>query len=53
MINVTTIQQWFEDGISEAEQQDILNGFLTEVVINSIDLILQQVSIEFGCQLDR
>jgi hypothetical protein len=52
VINVTAVQQRFEDGISETKQQDVLDGFLSEVVIDAVDLSFQQVAVELGSQFD-
>lgn len=42
MIDVIAIQQWLEDRIAAAEQQDVLHCFLAEVVIDAEDLILAE-----------
>src|SRR5262252_4065851 len=40
MIDVTTIPYGFEDTVAEAEDQDVLNGLFSEVVVNAEDLPL-------------
>ena len=40
MVNVLAIPEGLENGVGKSEYQDILNGFLAEVVIDSVDLAL-------------
>ena len=53
MVDVTTIPDRLEDAVAEAKDQDVLNGFLPEVVINPIDLMLLHDDPESSIELTR
>ena len=42
VIDMVSIPQWFEHAIGEAKHQNVLNGFLSEIVVDAIDLVLGQ-----------
>jgi len=37
MINIVAIPNRFKDGVGKPEHEDILNGFLTEIMIDAVD----------------
>jgi hypothetical protein len=51
VIDVTAVPNRFEDCICKAKDQQILDGFLAEVVIDTEDLIFREVSLYDRVQL--
>src|SRR5262245_33139670 len=40
MVDVLLIEQRLEDAVREAHHEDVLDGFLSEVVVDPVDLLL-------------
>ena len=56
VIDVAAVPDRLEDAVAEAERQDVLNGFLAEVVVDPIELRLiehgEQVAVERPCGIE-
>ena len=46
IIDVVAVPQGLEDGVGKARHQNVLHGFLTEVVINAINLVFVQHGVD-------
>jgi hypothetical protein len=53
VFNELSIPERLEQRIGEAEEQDVLDGFLAEVVIDAEDLRLRQVFVQRRVELAR
>ena len=51
MVDVMPIEQRFEDRISESKQQDILNGFFAQVMVDPIDLRFVEQTVQPRAEL--
>ena len=50
-INVLTIPEWLEDRVTKTLHKQILNGFLAEVVVDTINLRLLEDAADHFIQL--
>jgi hypothetical protein len=48
VIDVLAIPEGFEDGVAEAEGEDVLDGFFTEVVVDAVELVFGEAFVEGG-----
>ena len=53
VVDVAPVPQRLEDAVAEAERQDVLHGFLAEVMIDAVDLGLVERAVQFVAQLSR
>ena len=53
VIDITAVPDRLENAIGEAENQDVLNGFLAEIMIDAIDLRLVENRGDFPVQSFR
>jgi hypothetical protein len=53
VIDVAAIPNRFEYAVGEPEHQDVLHGFLAEIMINAVDLPIFQGFIQFYIQGTR
>ena len=51
VIHVAAIPQRLEDAVAEAQRQDVLHGFLAEVMIDAVDLGFFEGAMQFGAEL--
>ena len=50
-VDIATVPNRLEDAVAEAKDQNVLDGFFAEIVINAIDLILFQYALNVSIQL--
>jgi len=48
MIDIAAIPDRLEDRVGEAEEQDILGGFLAQVMVNPVHLLLVKGGVDDG-----
>ena len=53
VIHVAPVPQRLEDAVAEAERQDVLHGFLAQVMIDAVDLGFVEHAVQFVAQLAR
>ena len=53
MIDVRAIPDRLEDGVGETGKQDVLDGFLAEIVVDAENLVLVQRLVDLLVQFDR
>lgn len=53
IVDVMTVPRGIEKLVSEPENEDVLNHLLTQVVVNSVDLLLLPVRLQSFLQLPR
>uniref|UniRef100_E6PY25 Uncharacterized protein n=1 Tax=mine drainage metagenome TaxID=410659 RepID=E6PY25_9ZZZZ len=51
VVDVVAIPDWLEDAVAEAEDEDVLDGFLAEIVIDAEDLFFLEDGIDAAVQL--
>src|SRR5437764_630548 len=53
-VNVATVPDWLKDAISQAEDEDVLHGLLTQIMVDTIDLLffedLANLTIQLMCR---
>ncbi len=50
VVDVIAIKERFEDGVAEAEQQDVLHRLFAEIVIDPVDLLLGEIATQVAGQ---
>ena len=50
MVDVAAVPQWLEDAVAEAEGQDVLHGFLAQVMIDAVNLLLREDGVQLGVE---
>ena len=53
VVDVGAVPEWFDDAVCEPEHHHVLNGFFTEVVVDTVDLLLAQDLFQLFVQLNR
>ncbi len=53
VIHVAAVPQWLEDAVAEAEGQDVLHGFLAQVMIDAVNLGFLERAVQFVTQCLR
>ena len=49
-MDLSPIEERFEDGVAEAKCEDVLDGFLAQIVIDAINLLFAQNPLDRGVQ---
>ena len=53
VVDVRAVPEWLDDAVREPEHHHVLNGFFTEVVVDTVDLLLAQDLFQLFVQLNR
>ena len=53
LLDVPIVPERLEDSVAQAKDQDVLDGFLAEVVIDAVDLALVKHRVDERVQLAR